>query len=162
MTERVAGDDQSVQRHGQFVIAPVGEHVAEIIRAESRRLPWRVNSANPDGDALSLRVRIGAEFADVLADVPADLPWLRQRLADAVGIEVEACVPEQLVGRRATVLLDHVPTRDGGTRAIVRRWLSANPAVDAQEPEQCDRRPPARRSRGAGKRRFRDGDGMPF
>jgi hypothetical protein len=156
--------DPPAQPARQYEVAPVGEHVVEIIKAEHRRLPWRVNAANPDGDALSLRVRVGAEWSDVLADVPADLAWLRQRLAQAAGIEVDACVPEQLIGRRVTVVLDHVPTRDGGIRAIVRRWLPAAATVDtrSQAPEQYHQRPPTRCSRGAAKRRLQHDDGMPF
>lgn len=146
-----------------YDIAPVGEHTVEVVRAESRCLPWRVTATNPEGRALSLRVRVGPQFAYVLADVPDDLGWLRRRLAEAVGIEVDACVPEQLVGRRITVVIDHVPTRDGGTRAIVRRWLPVTTpaAVDPVQPETSPTRPAARRSRNALKRHTPD-DGMPF
>lgn len=168
-----------------YDVAPPGEHVAEIVGAEYRPVPWCVSPDNPHGTCLSLRLRIGPDYAFVFDDLPDDRASRRMRLAQAVGINVEACVPEELVGRTVRVQLSHVPTRAGGFKAVVRRWVRPPPVAQPQPQRQSPtldartatlvdaindwaRQPPparstnGRRSRNAVKRHVQDDDGIPF
>jgi hypothetical protein len=168
--------DPPAQPARQYEVAPVGEHVVEIIKAERRRLPYR------DVDAMSLRLRVGS-YSFVFVDLPDDMPWLRRHLAQAVGIEPDLCMyPEELVGRTVRVLLAHVQTRAGGTKAVVKRWVPQPPAgrpqratqrqdaptatlldaIDDWRRQPPPQRPAAGRSRNAVKRYTQGDEDIPF
>jgi hypothetical protein len=148
----------------QYVVAPVGECVAEIVGAEHRPVSWRVSPDNPHGNCLSLRLRVGPEYGFVFDDLPDDRPTLRRHLAQAVGINVEACVPDELVGRAVRVQLAHVQTRAGGVKAVVKRWVPQPAATpQATGPRQPPRqRPDEKRSRNAVPRYVQGDDDIPF
>jgi hypothetical protein len=177
-----AGFDQPAQPAREYETAPPGEYRAEIIKAERRRLPWKVSDTNPHGDCVSLRLRVGHAFGFVFVDVPDDLRWLARAVAQAVGLDGDELDPERLVGREARVLLKHYTRRDGSRKAAVGRWLPA-PAADraadieatatladaihewATRPPQTAQRPqrPASKpSRNAVKRHTADDDDIPF
>lgn len=148
--------------------APPGVCRVEIIKADHKAVPWRATDANPSGNCIALRLRASADHGFVFVDLPDDKAWLRKVVAAAVGIAPDTLTPEQLAGREARVEIAHITTRNGETRAVVKKWLPAanNPqpaasntatltdAVDAwqrddrQEKQQPRRAPPppARRS----------------
>lgn len=168
-----------------YDIAPVGEHIVEIVAAERRAVPWRATKANPAGDAMSLRLRVGS-YAFVFVDLPDDMPWFRRHLAKALGIEPDLVFyPDELVGRTVRVLLAHVQTKDGRTKAVVKQWVPLPLTMQqrCQRPAQREdaptatlldaiddwakqpgtaQRPEAGRSRNAVKRYTTDDDGFAF
>jgi hypothetical protein len=164
----------------EYQLAPEGEHVAEIICADRRRVPWRVTARNEHGDCICVRLRLGVEYGFVFCDIPADLLWLRRRIATAVAIDGDELVPEVLAGRQARVEIEHIVTRDGRTKAVVKKWLPpARSAPAAPAPRRGDqtstlvdaieewkRQPPPRptgqRSRNAVKRHVQGDDDFPF
>jgi hypothetical protein len=104
----------------------------EIVKAERKAVPWRATTDNKTGECIVLRLRAAAGHSFVFVDLPDDKPWLRQHVARAVGIEVDLCVPEELSGRQAHVEIEHVPTRDGRTKAVVKRWIPLPAAAHPQ------------------------------
>jgi hypothetical protein len=108
-----------------YYLVPRGTCRIEIVKAERRSVPWRATTANPNGACISLRLRAAATYSFVFVDLPDDKPWLRQHVARAVGVVADLCVPEELAGRQARVEIEHVQTRDGRTKAVVRKWLPA-------------------------------------
>jgi len=164
----------------EYQTTPVGVHVVEIVKADRNRLPWRVTAHNPHGDCISVRLRVSSEYGFVFVDIPDDLTWLRRRVATAVGIDGDELVPEVLAGRQARVEIEHITTRGGQTKAVVKKWLPMPrpaPAATAQRPsdqtstlvdaiEEWKRQPPPRptgqRSRNAVKRHTQGDDDIPF
>jgi hypothetical protein len=148
----------------QYDVAPAGEFVAEILWAEHRPVPWRVTPDNPQGSCLSLRLRVGHEYGFVFDDLPDDRPTLRRHLAQAVGINVEACVPDELIGRSVRVELARVKTRAGREKAVVKRWVpqlaTARPAGESRHLSR--QRPDEKRSRNAVPRYVQGDDDIPF
>ena len=146
-------------QHTQRVYDPVptGQCRVEIVKAERKTLPWKVSDSNPNGDCLSLRLTASSAHGFVFVDLPADKQWLLEHVARAVGIAADQCVPEVLVGRHASVVIDHITKRDGGTRAVVKKWISTSgaPQADKQRPDGV------KRSRNAVKRYGADDD-IPF
>jgi hypothetical protein len=108
-----------------YDLVPRGTFRVEIVKAERKAVPWRATTANPGGDCITLRLRAAVGYSLVFCDLPDDKPWLRRHVAAAVGIVPDMCVPEELPGRQAQVEIDHVQTRDGRTKAVVRKWLPA-------------------------------------
>jgi hypothetical protein len=113
--------------------APQGECTVEIVRAERRDVPWRTSDHNPRGECIVLRLAAGQGHAFVFADLPVDKPWITKHVAAAVGIVIDQCVPEELVGRLARVEIGHYTTRDGRTKAVVRKWLPGRPAPQQRQ-----------------------------
>jgi len=146
-------------QHTQRVYDPVptGQCRVEIVKAERKTLPWKVSDSNPNGDCLSLRLTASSAHGFVFVDLPADKQWLLEHVARAVGIAADQCVPEVLVGRQANVVIEHITKRDGGTRAVVKKWLYtiSAPQADKQRPDGV------KRSRNAVKRLVADDD-IPF
>jgi hypothetical protein len=106
-----------------YTPVPAGVCEVEIVRADRKAVPWRVTDQNPTGECLALRLRASSGHAFVFCDVPDDKPWLAGHVARAVGVYADELLPEHLVGQRAKVEIGHVTTRNGETRAVVRKWL---------------------------------------
>jgi hypothetical protein len=174
-----AAFDQPAQPAREYETAPPGEYRVEIMKAERKRLPWKVSDTNPYGDCVSLRLRVGPAYGFVFVDVPDDLPWLARAVAQAVGLDGDELVPDRLVGRQARVLIKHYTRRDGSRKATVGRWLPATAAGDSEptptladaihewatRPPQTAQRPqPAasKPSRNAVKRHTTADDDIPF
>lgn len=173
-----AGFDPPAPPARTYEPAPPGEYRAEIIKAERKRVPWKANDANPHGDCVSLRLRVGPAYGFVFCDVPDDLPWLARAVAQAVGLDGDELVPDRLVGREARVLIKNYTRRDGGRKAAVGRWLPATAAKRAADIEATAtladairdwkrqpaprQRPASKPSRNAVKRHTTDDDDIPF
>ena len=115
---------------------PAGTHDLEIVKADRTTVVWRATEKNPTGSCITLRLRASSSHGLVFVDLPDDRPWLAQHVARAVGIPSDPLAVEQLVGLHARVEIDHVQTRSGDTRAVVRKWLpsTATPQARAREP----------------------------
>jgi hypothetical protein len=119
-----------------YDLVPQGTCRVEIVKAERKAVAWRATTSNPAGECMVLRLRAAAGYSFVFVDLPDDKPWLRQHVARAVGIEVDLCVPEELMGRQAHVEIEHVQLRDGRTKAVVRKWLPARtPPPPSAQPQ---------------------------
>lgn len=131
MSESFHPEFPQTQPVRRYEPVPQGVCEVEIIKAERKAVPWRATDANPTGECIALRLRASSTHAFLFADLPDDKPWVRQHVARAVGINADACVPEELIGRRAQVQIEHTQTRAGQTRAVVRKWL---PLTDTCNP----------------------------
>jgi len=148
----------------QYDIVPVGRHDVEIVRADRQPVPWRISETNPTGECLTLRLRAGANYAFIIQDFPADLPWLRWHLANAAGIHANQCIPDELVGRTVTVIVEHVQTRAGTMRAVVKQWVPVSPAAknSSSTAKPAANQAAGRLSRNAVKQHVQQEDGIPF
>lgn len=171
--------DRPAQPARTYEPAPPGEYVAEIVKAERKRVPWRANDANPHGDCTVLRLRVGRSFGFVFCDVPDDMPWLARAVVQAVGLDGDALVPDRLTGRQARVSIKNYTRRDGSRKAAVGRWLPPDhprpqTSTGSDTPTLVDaikawqRQPPpgtapaGKPSRNAVKRYTTDSDDIPF
>jgi hypothetical protein len=118
---------------------PEGTHKALIKTAEWQRLQWRRTPANPAGEVLTLRLDLGQAYALVVCDLPTEKTYLLPPLAGALGLEVDDLEPDRLVGLRCRVEIEHVDTRRGVVKPIVKRWL---PREDAGTPKKQARNGP--------------------
>ena len=158
--------------------APPGEYVAEIVKAERKRVPWRANDANPHGDCTVLRLRVCSAYGFVFCDVPDDLRWLARAVGQAVGLDSDELVPDTLIGRQARVTIKNYTSRDGKRKAAVGRWLPATAAKraadmkatatladaikDWERPQPPSKPPASTPSRNAVKRYTADDYDIPF
>lgn len=173
-----AGFDRPPPAARTYETAPPGEYRAEVVKAERKRVPWRVSDTNPHGDCIVLRLRVGPAYGFVFCDVPDDLTWLARAVAQAVGLDGDELVPERLVGCEARVLIKNYTRRDGTRKAAVGRWLPVTTAQRAAASEAtatlaealqewaarppAPQRPTSKPSRNAVKRLTTDDDDFPF
>ncbi len=121
-------------------LPPTGETEVRVNKAFVEAVPWRVFSDNPTGDALRLVLEVGPEFELVRQDVSLGNIGLLTAIGKAFGSDRYRLVPEELVGRRARIVVTHVDTRRGRV-AAVQRWITDPPA-----PPQASQPPAAPRS----------------
>ena len=144
---------------------PVGVCELEIVKAEHKAVPWKATEKNPSGNCIALRLRASSSYSFVFVDLPDDKLWLLKHVARAVGVDVGLCVPDELTGRRASVEIGHIVTRDGSTRAVVKKWLpgSTSPQHTGQEADEKREPPrqPVKRPRSAPPQTGPDDD-IPF
>jgi hypothetical protein len=108
-------------------LPPTGETEVRVAKCYVEAVPWRVFSDNPDGDALRLVLEVGPEFELVRQDVSLGNIGLLTAIGKAFGSDRYRLVPEELVGRRARIVVTHVDTKRG-TVAAVARWITDPPA----------------------------------
>ena len=138
----------------QYQPAPAGEIEAEIVAASIGEVRWKTSDDNPRGECLRLRLSAGRAYSFVFADVPLDWRSMLQAVRRATGVSGEELRPEEYVGRRARVVLDHYRGKDGFLRATVTRWLQ--PQAGDEPRVVSDRRPTQSNSKPA-----RQDDGKP-
>ena len=107
---------------------PVGLHVLTVVTAEHQRVPWRRSPANPAGDVLAMRLVLDDAHQLCHCDLPTDKPRLLAIAAASFGIAPENMRPNQLEGCKAAVEVEHVRTRRGIAKAVVRAWVPATAA----------------------------------
>ena len=108
---------------------PAGVHVLTVVTAEFARVPWRRSPANPAGDVLAMRLVLDDAHQLIHCDLPADKPRLLAIAAASFGIAPANMQPGQLEGRKAAVEVEHVRTRRGIAKAVVRAWVPATAAA---------------------------------
>jgi hypothetical protein len=122
-------------RATDYAVIPQGRAEVEIVAAEIGDVPWKVSDANPAGTCLKLRMSAGRGYAFVFADLPRDRTFLFKALAAALGIapgpdgKTSLPQPQEMVGRTLAVEIGHYQTRQGETKATVRKWLPASNAA---------------------------------
>lgn len=126
-----AFSDSQPQPARRYALVPAGACRVEIVKAEHKAVPWRASDANPSGNCIALRLRASSDHGFVFADLPDDKAWLRKVVARAVGIEADELTAEALTGLQARVEIEHITTRAGEIRAVVKKWL---PALNPQPP----------------------------
>lgn len=132
-----------------YAVAPAGRAEVEIRAASIGTVPWKVTDANPTGECLKLRLSAGREYSFVFVDLPRDKKFLFRALAAAMGIQPDAdgkvTLPDvaELVGRTASVEIEHFQTKRGETKATVKKWLpaEASSATAASTPRAAAARP---------------------
>ena len=105
-----------------------GLHLLTVVTAEHQRVPWSRSPANPAGDVLALRLVLDDGHQLIHCDLPTDKPRLLAIAAASFGIAPENMQPGQLEGRKAAVEVEHVRTRRGIAKAVVRAWVPATAA----------------------------------
>lgn len=107
----------------EYQPAPVGEIEVEVVAASIGDVKWKASDENPRGECLRLRLTAGRDYSFIFSDVPLDWRSMLQAVRRATGVAGEQLRPEEFVGRRARVVLNHYTAKDGSTRANVTRWL---------------------------------------
>jgi hypothetical protein len=108
---------------------PAGLHVLAVVTAEYQRVPWRRSPTNPAGDVLAMRLVLDDAHQLIHCDLPTDKPRLLAIAAASFGIAPANMQPGQLEGRKAAVEVEHVRTRRGIAKAVVRAWVPATAAA---------------------------------
>lgn len=125
---------------------PDGTHRMVIAHAEERQLSYKECPANPNGDCLSMRLRLDDDHRDVFCDIPVQLGWLARQLAMALGQSVSGgeldLSPDALVDEAVTVKVKTYNPKSGAEPvAVVDKFVPAAPAVRTEPKAPPKRRP---------------------